>query len=77
MASDIGIEFASLAERAVDLQAKRECPNCRGRLSLWEAIAMIWGDGFRRHVKVRTEDGKEYVLPVESVNPQTMLIVGE
>jgi hypothetical protein len=74
---DAGTEFAALAARATDLQRTQQCPSCGNRLSLWEAIAMIWGGGFRRHVKVRMENGKEYVLPAESVNPQTMQIIGE
>jgi lipoate synthase len=64
-----------LSVKARELHATRECPNCHRRFSLWEAVAMISGDGCSPHVRVRLRDSSELIVPIEVVNPQTMQIM--
>jgi len=62
---------------AIRLYQQRCCQKCKHPLSTWELLAMLLGSGFRSHVRVKTECGKELVLPVENVNPQIMDVLEE
>ena len=44
-------------------------------VSLWAAINVLHGDGFRKFVRVAWEDDTEATVEVGDVNPLTMRIV--
>lgn len=60
------------AQLAHQLYRSRQCPACRHKISLWEALAMLSGSGVREYLRVRYSDGTEDFLPIEKINPQTM-----
>jgi hypothetical protein len=50
-------------------------PILRTKADLFELLCMVRGGGFRFHVKARTEDGREVIIPEGDFNPQTMALV--
>lgn len=65
----------ALAARALELYRTRKCPHCGNKITLWEALSMVFGSAWHYYVKVRRTDGKEMFWPIKKVNPQNMVIV--
>ncbi len=59
-------------ENALKLYRSKECPHCGHVISTFEAVSILWGDGFRQLVAVRDADGSNIVVPLSEFNPQTM-----
>jgi hypothetical protein len=68
--------LGATSQKALELYRSKTCPHCGKRISKFEAASMLWGDGYRQLVAVRTEGGKE-VIPLEEFNPQTMELLND
>ena len=65
----------SIEERtdlALALYRKRCCPQCGRQMTLWELLAMLFGNGSRYVVEAIYPGGDTHWIPVEDVNPQIM-----
>jgi hypothetical protein len=60
--------------RALQLSKDRRCPHCNGALTLWDALAMVRGQGYSYHVTIQLSDGTRVPILERDVNPQTMLL---
>ena len=60
------------AQKAKELYRSKACPHCGEKISIFDAIAMLWGDGYRQYVVALSEDGTRDVIPISEFNPQTM-----
>ncbi len=58
--------------RALELYRTKGCPCCGYKLSTFEAVSILWGDGYRQCVAVILDDGAQVAIPLEDFNPQTM-----
>ncbi len=63
-------------ERSGGLVLHRLCPHCGNKISLSDAISMVFGLGWDQGVKVQMEDGSIGVLSASKVNPQKVRVLG-
>ena len=67
-----------LRKRAMDLYMTRKCPHCGNELTVWQALAIVFGSAIDYAVTtIHVESGTERVRSIRQVNPQTMWIVHE
>jgi hypothetical protein len=62
-------------EKALELYRTKECPHCHMEISTFEAVSILWGDGYRQLVVVKDGDGQKALIPLSDFNPQTMQLI--
>jgi transcriptional regulator NrdR family protein len=65
------------AQKAQELYRRKACPHCGETISTFDAIALLWGDGYRQYVVAISEDGTRAVIPISVFNPQTMQLADD
>src|SRR5688572_508644 len=54
-----------------------ECPHCKERISVKQAIQILNGSGFTRQVHIKLDDGAPFLIDAQRVNPNTMEIIDD